>query len=443
MNDLSRRQFLKFGASVGAAASIAGLAGCQGDGVGDSASSDSSSSNDTIELTYWYCWTDKIKENNEERIQEFNDTVGKEKGIHVTAESQGSYDDLNAKLKSAFVAGEAPDVCVMVINSTKVFADGGMIQPIDDFVSTDDLNDFWPGLMDNCKVDGKLYGVPYLRSTPVLYYNKTLFDKVGLDSSAAPATWDDMVKASDALASAGVKGYGFYADSWELEAFAFCNGGTLWGDGILGTDATFAEQPALDMARWFQDNVKSHNFTFIGGSNASDSLDSNAANQQVGMWVSSTADLTHIRSLAEQGNYEVGVGFIPKNVQNKVPTGGCNLVMCGNIDGERRNAAAELINFMTSADAAVKNHLKTGYLLTRQSAADDSRIKEAYAEVPEYQVALDQLQYAVGDCMNPGFDEASKIYTDTFEGIMNSAEDPSSALKSAQDKATAVLSQNA
>ena len=443
MNDLSRRQFLKFGASVGAAASIAGLAGCQGDGVGDSASSDSSSSNDTIELTYWYCWTDKIKENNEERIQEFNDTVGKEKGIHVTAESQGSYDDLNAKLKSAFVAGEAPDVCVMVINSTKVFADGGMIQPIDDFVSTDDLNDFWPGLMDNCNVDGKLYGVPYLRSTPVLYYNKTLFDKVGLDSSAAPATWDDRVKASDALASAGVKGYGFYADSWELEAFAFCNGGTLWGDGILGTDATFAEQPALDMARWFQDNVKSHNFTFIGGSNASDSLDSNAANQQVGMWVSSTADLTHIRSLAEQGNYEVGVGFIPKNVQNKVPTGGCNLVMCGNIDGERRNAAAELINFMTSADAAVKNHLKTGYLLTRQSAADDSRIKEAYAEVPEYQVALDQLQYAVGDCMNPGFDEASKIYTDTFEGIMNSAEDPSSALKSAQDKATAVLSQNA
>lgn len=443
MNDLSRRQFLKFGASVGAAASIAGLAGCQGDGVGNSESSDSSSSNGTIELTYWYCWTDKIKENNEERIQEFNDTVGKEKGIHVTAESQGSYDDLNAKLKSTFVAGEAPDVCVMVINSTKVFADGGMIQPIDDFVSTDDLNDFWPGLMDNCKVDGKLYGVPYLRSTPVLYYNKTLFDKVGLDSSAAPATWDDMVKASDALASAGVKGYGFYADSWELEAFAFCNGGTLWGDGILGTDATFAEQPALDMARWFQDNVKSHNFTFIGGSNASDSLDSNAANQQVGMWVSSTADLTHIRSLAEQGNYEVGVGFIPKSVQNKVPTGGCNLVMCGNIDGERRNAAAELINFMTSADAAVKNHLKTGYLLTRQSDADDSRIKEAYAEVPEYQVALDQLQYAVGDCMNPGFDEASKIYTDTFEGIMNTAEDPSSALKAAQDQATAVLSQNA
>ena len=199
MKDLSRRQFVKLGATATGAAALAGLSACSGDG-GVASPAASTSSDGTIELTYWYCWTDKIKENNEERIQEFNDTIGKERGIHVTAESQGSYDDLNSKLKSAFVAGEAPDVCVMVINSTKVFADGGMIQPIDEFIADDDLNDFWPGLMENCKVDGKLYGVPYLRSTPILYYNKTLFEKAALDASTAPATWDDMVKASDALA---------------------------------------------------------------------------------------------------------------------------------------------------------------------------------------------------------------------------------------------------
>lgn len=442
MNDLTRRQFLRFGAGLGAAASAAGLAACQGDGAGTSASAETSSDG-TIELTYWYCWTDKIKENNEERIQEFNDSVGKEKGIHVTAESQGSYDDLNSKLKSASVAGEAPDVCVMVINSTKVFADGGMIQPIDDYVDSSDVDDFWDGLMDNCKVDGKLYGVPYLRSTPVLYYNKTLFEKAGLDSSKAPGTWSDMVAASDALAEIGVKGYGFYSYNWALEAFAFCNGGTLWGNGIEGTDATFAEQPAKEMVKWFQDSCANHNFSFVAGSNASDTLDSDAANQQVGMWVSSTADLTHARSLAEQGGYEVSVGFIPKNVQNKVPTGGCNLVMCGNIDGARREAAAELINFMTSEDAAVKNHLKTGYLLTRKSAADDDRIKQAYQEIPEYQVALDQLQYAVGDCMNSGFDEASKIYTDTVEAVMSTTDDPTDALESAAEQATAILQKNA
>ena len=47
-----------------------------------------------IHLTYWYSWKDKIAENNIERIKEFNETIGKENGIEVTAEYQGTYDDL-------------------------------------------------------------------------------------------------------------------------------------------------------------------------------------------------------------------------------------------------------------------------------------------------------------------------------------------------------------
>lgn len=84
MKDLSRRQFVKLGATATGAAALAGLSACSGDG-GVASPAASTSSDGTIELTYWYCWTDKIKENNEERIQEFNDTIGKEKGIHVTA----------------------------------------------------------------------------------------------------------------------------------------------------------------------------------------------------------------------------------------------------------------------------------------------------------------------------------------------------------------------
>ena len=172
-------------------------------------------------------------------------------------------------------------------------------------------------------------------------------------------------------------------------------------------------------------------------------VDSAAANQQVAMWCNSTANLTNYLDLADQGGYEIGVGFIPKNVQNKVPTGGCNLVMTSRVADARRAAAGEFINFMTSKDAAVKNHLKTGYLLTRQSASDDDRIKDAYSETPEYQVAFDQLEYAVGDCMNSGFDEAAKIYIDAFEGVMSTGEDPEDKLKAAAEQATSVLAQNA
>ena len=47
------------------------------------------------ELTFWYSWTGNIQENNIELTELFNETVGKEKGIHVTAEYQGTYDELH------------------------------------------------------------------------------------------------------------------------------------------------------------------------------------------------------------------------------------------------------------------------------------------------------------------------------------------------------------
>lgn len=445
MRTFTRRQFL-LNSLLGAGALTAGLTGCgnvSAPTAANNGSATQASSDGTIELKYWYCWTDKIKENNEERVKEFNDSVGKDKGIHVTAEYQGSYDDLNAKLKTAFTANEEPDVSVMVINSTQAFADGGMIQKVDDLIDASDVSDFWPGLMDNCKVNGDLYGVPYLRSTPVLYYNKSLFEKAGLDSNTVPATWDDIVRASDALKSVGVGGFGFYSYIWMLTALNYCNGGAPFGDDLSAKTCTFNEAPAVEMAKWLKDGVDNHNFAFAGGSNGSDTLKTNAANQKVAMWVSSTADLTNYLDLANQGGYEIGVGFIPKNVQNKVPTGGCNLVMTSRLQDDRRSAAGEFINFMTSRDAAVKNHLKTGYLLTRQSDKDDDRIKEAYAKTPEYQVAFDQMQYAIGDYMNAGYAEASKDYTDAIEKAMGSSADQiQSILDDAKAKADPVLAGN-
>lgn len=441
MHKITRRQFLKNSVVVaGSGLALAGIAGCSSSSSTTNTTNTSSSS-DTIELEYWYSWTDKIKQNNEDRVQEFNDTIGSEKGIHVTADYQGSYDDLDSKLKSAFAASEEPDVCVMVINNTAAFADEEMIQPLTGLISDDDIDDFWPGLMENCYVDNVLYGVPYLRSTPILYYNKTLFDKAGIDSSAAPSTWDDVVSASKKLQEIGVAGYGFYSYVWVLEALAYCNSGTIFGDDLSGTTAAFNQSEAVEMVKWLKSGVTSNNFQFLGGSNASSTLDSNVTNQQTAMWCTSTANLTNYLDLASQNGYEIGCGFIPKNTQNKVPTGGCNLVMTSRLDGDRKDAAAEFINFMTSKDSAIKNHLQTGYLLTRQSDADAQDITDAYATTPEYQVALDQLQYAIGDYMNEGYTEASKVYTDAVENIMTSDDDPQQILDDAASQCSSILSE--
>ena len=145
---------------------------------------------DLIELEFWYSWQDKVAENNQELTEKFNETVGKENNIRITAEYQGSYDELHTKLKSAFIANEQPAISVMEIASIKSFADAGMIEPLENYISDEKESNFLPGLMDNSYVEGKLYGVPYLRSTPIFYYNKTLFDQAGITS--APTNWEEL-----------------------------------------------------------------------------------------------------------------------------------------------------------------------------------------------------------------------------------------------------------
>ena len=79
--------------------------------------------------------------------------------------------------------------------------------------------------------------------------------------------------------------------------------------------------------------------------------------------------------------------------------------------------------------------------VTRQSDAADDRIKEAYAKTPEYQVAFDQLQYAVGDYMNAGYTEAAKIYTDAVDKIMSDQGEVQATLDDAKQQADKALQQ--
>jgi len=56
------------------------------------------------------------------------------------------------------------------------------IVAFDDLVSNDSerkwLNSFYPALMENGKADGKTWGIPFQRSTIVMYYNKTCFERL-------------------------------------------------------------------------------------------------------------------------------------------------------------------------------------------------------------------------------------------------------------------------
>jgi multiple sugar transport system substrate-binding protein len=72
-----------------------------------------------------------FRKTNEYLTRVFNETVGMEKKINVTPAYQGAYNDLNQKLQAAFIGGDSPDVFVMEIGSTGMFAQNGVIMSLD------------------------------------------------------------------------------------------------------------------------------------------------------------------------------------------------------------------------------------------------------------------------------------------------------------------------
>ncbi|MFQ9922441.1 MAG: ABC transporter substrate-binding protein [Beduini sp.] len=393
---------------------------------------------EVTELTFWYSWQDKVAENNLELTQKFNDTIGKENNIHITAEYQGTYDDLHAKLQSAFVANEQPAISVMEIGSIKTFAAAGMLEPLDSYISDEKEANFLSGLMENSYVDSKLYGVPYLRSTPIFYYNKTLFDQAGI--SEAPKNWEELASVSKQLESLGVKGFGFLNDVWHFEALTKGNGGnTVSADE---TTAVFNQPEALEAVSFLKDGLANSNFKYYSGNNASDTLSTEQMNQKVAMWLGSTGSLNNTLDIANQNGYEIGTAFIPCGKEYSVPTGGCNIVMTSKLSDKQKEAAAMFINFMTDQEQVVYSHKKTGYLPTTQTAIDSDEIKALYEQTPQFKVALDQLQYGSGRPMNKGYVEAAKVYTTALDKIFTTNEDPKAALDTAADSATKILQEN-
>ena len=56
-----------------------------------------------------------------------------------------------------------------------------------------DAKAFYPAFMANSQTGGKTWGIPFQRSTIVLYWNKELFKEAGLDPNKAPANWKEML----------------------------------------------------------------------------------------------------------------------------------------------------------------------------------------------------------------------------------------------------------
>lgn len=120
------------------------------------------------------------------RFQKANPGITVDVDVH-------SWKDVDRKVADLVKAGKAPDIAQ--IGAYADYASAGKLYAADEMLAIRTEANFLPSLSDAGKVDGELYGLPFVASTRLLFYNKGLFAKAGID---APQTWDDI--RSDAAA---------------------------------------------------------------------------------------------------------------------------------------------------------------------------------------------------------------------------------------------------
>ncbi len=362
-------------------------------------------------------------------------------GITVNAIYAGNYDDTRIKALAALASGEPAQLSVMFSIDAYDLIEQDLIVPFEELIEGEAeqawLDGFYPALMANGQIEGQTWGVPFQRSTIVAYYNKDMFREAGLDPEKAPTTWDELVEMGRALTTDdrwGIMipstGYPY----WMFQALAIQNGKELMSDDGL---ETYFDDPAVVEALAYWRSLSVEHGVMPEGTVEWGTLRQAFLEGQTAMMWHSTGNLTAVRNNAE---FDFGVAMLPKNERLGSPTGGGNFYVFKDASEEERQAALELIKFMTSPEQAARWSIATGYMGVSPAAYETEALQAYTEEFPPALVARDQLEHAVAEFSTFETARVREGLNNAIQAALTGTKSPEEALGEAQAAAERLLS---
>ncbi len=365
--------------------------------------------------------------------------------VKVNAIYAGNYNDARIKALAALKSGKPAQLSVMFAIDIYELIEQDAIVPFDDLVSTDEerawLNSFYPALMENGRTMGKTWGIPFQRSTIVMYYNKDAFREAGLDPEKPPATWDELVSMGKKLTKVKdgqVERWGLMIPStgypyWMFGALAMQNGQVLMNSE---GNQTYFDAPATVEALQFWRDLGSKYGVMPSGTIEWGTLRQNFLEGKTAIMWHSTGNLTVVKKKAK---FDFGVAMLPAKKRRGTPTGGGNFYIFKKSTPEEKQAAMRLIRFMTSPERAAEWSIKTGYIGTSPAAYETPALKKYVAEFPPAAVARDQLKFATAELSTYQTGRVRKLLDDAIQAALVGTKTPAEALAAAQKQADRLL----
>jgi len=358
----------------------------------------------------------------------------------------GTYQDTIVKALTAHKSGNPPTASVLLSTDMFTLIDEDAVTPIDDFIRTDEdkawLKSFFPAFMLNSQMAGKTWGVPFQRSTIVLYWNKDLFKQAGLDPDVPPATWGEQVTFAQKLttsdASAGASQWGIQVPSsgfpyWLFQGFTTQAGAVLMNEE--GNRTFYDRAEVVEALTYWVDlsrRYKAHPPGIVEwGTTPKDFFEKKAA-----MIWTTTGNLTNVRNNAK---FPFGVAMLPAGKRRGSPTGGGNFYISRKATAAQQGAAFKFIRWITTPERAAQWCVDTGYVAVRPDAFETPALKKYVADFPAAAVARDQLRYAVAELSTHENQRVTKALNDGLQAALTGTKGPEQAMKDAQAEAERIL----
>ncbi|MBI9098624.1 MAG: ABC transporter substrate-binding protein [Spirochaetaceae bacterium] len=330
-----------------------------------------------------------------------DDFMKENPNITVNVQYTGSYNDTLNKTKAASKAGNAPHVFHSYDVGTLQLVYSGIITPIEDIAQWDPINwdDFFDPVSSYYTVAGRHYSMPFNSSTPLLYYNKSLFEKAGLDPESPPATFEEVIEVSRKLKQAlpELKApITWNLHSWYFEQFHCLMDAPMVNENngrgeTLPTKAVFNGSAGKEILKWWTEMEKEGLFLDVGPGWANHRAAFGSG--EVAMVMSSTSDVNQLTGLLAEKGWEMGTGYIPKPAGAKggVAIGGGSLWLSNGHTDEELLAALKLVKYISSDEPQIAWHKGTGYFPVRKTAMEKLTAEGWFIDNPNFLTAFNQL----------------------------------------------------
>lgn len=405
------------------------LTACGGSGGGDSAattSGDSSagtSADGVVNISIWSptdkeaveaWWTEKLAEWNAEHPE-----------IQVSREAIDRSDSYayENKITTAVTSSDLPDIFFVDGPTVSYYAANGIIVPIDDYFSQEDLSDFVPSTVAQCTYDGKLYAISATESSVALYYNKDYLTECGVDVADIdsrtvdnPLTWSELEEIAQKCTTDNYVGTHIIMDHGEglpyaLEPMFISNGKDFISDDGSTAEGYVNSPECVETAEYLA-NLIANGYANIDPIQ-DEFLNGACATMLGGSW--------DIAILGASADFDWGVTYYPVSDNTKKavsPCGDWSAAIskdCQNVD-----AAGQFLQWLVNTENTATYAAAIAKPATRNSAYDDPAMAE-YAEEPLAMI-VEQLQNtAVPRPRTPSYSVFSTKYAEAMTNIFSEA----------------------